>query len=92
MPGGSQLTQLKAALSNEGKMRQSAGKKRKRSERNDERMYNVNKNQESPQEMNPFSLKVTKVKHDIGGRKLKGIVGKPNISNQAGIEQVRGFL
>ncbi|KAL1917482.1 uncharacterized protein VTP21DRAFT_3875 [Calcarisporiella thermophila] len=34
--------------------------------------------------MNPFELKTTKVKHDILGRRIKGSVGKPGASKQAG--------
>ncbi len=39
--------------------------------------------------LNPFDLKVTRLKHDVGGRKVKGKEGKPALKNQAGIEQVR---
>ena len=41
------------------------------------------------QKMNPFDIKVTKVKHDVGGRKIIGTVGRPAQSKQAGMEQVR---
>jgi len=37
---------------------------------------------------NSFDVKVTKTKHDVGGRKVKGISGTPAQSKQAGIEQV----
>ena len=40
--------------------------------------------------LNPFDVKVTKLKHNVVGRKLKGITGKPARSKQAGIEQVCG--
>jgi nucleolar protein 14 len=40
--------------------------------------------------MNPFDVQVTKTKHDVGGRKIKGAVGRPAQSKQAGIQQVRG--
>lgn len=39
--------------------------------------------------LNPFDVKVTKLKHDVGGRRLKGITGCPAQSKQAGLEQVR---
>ena len=39
-------------------------------------------------QFNQFDVKVTKLKHDVGGRKLKGVVGKPTAAKQAGIEQV----
>ena len=41
------------------------------------------------QKMNPFDIKVTKVKHDVGGRRITGTVGRPAQSKQAGMEQVR---
>lgn len=88
MVGGSQLTQLKSALSDAGIARQSAGKKRKRGSAKDTEKDKKAQLQEIQQKLNPFLLKITKVKHDIGGRKLKGVIGKPVISNQAGIEQV----
>ena len=89
MAGGSQLTQLKAALSSTGITRQPTGKKRKRSSSKDsESEKRAQKLKELHQKFNPFSLKVTKVKKDIGGRKLKGVTGRPFVSNQAGIEQV----
>jgi len=28
------------------------------------------------------------VKHDVGGRNLKGVTGRPSASKQAGLEQV----
>lgn len=47
---------------------------------------------EIQQKMNPFDVKVTKVKHDVGGRKIAGTVGRPAQSKQAGIEQVSGNI
>jgi hypothetical protein len=41
------------------------------------------------EKLNAFDTKVTKLKHHVGGRKLKGVVGKPAQSKQHGIEQVR---
>jgi nucleolar protein 14 len=90
MVKGSQLTQLKSALSKAGVTgNQQNGKKRKRSgavEKDKDKK--AAKLQEIHQRLNPFDLKVTKLKHDIGGRKLKGTTGKPAQSKQAGIEQV----
>ena len=40
------------------------------------------------QKLNPFDVKVTKLKHDVGGRKIIGTTGRPAQSKQAGIEQV----
>lgn len=90
MAKGSQLSQLKAALSNAGLIGQKQSKKRKRgtlSEKDKEkRAANL---EEIHQRLNPFDVKVTKLKHEVGGRKLKGVTGKPAQSKQAGVEQVR---
>ena len=89
MAKGSQLTQLKTALTQARVT--SRSKKRKRSvapEREKERR--AAQLDEIQRRLNPFDVKVTKLKHDVVGRKLKGITGKPARSKQAGIEQVRG--
>lgn len=91
--GGSQLKQLKAAISNAGishhSQPSSNSKKRKRGgailEHREKRVAKLN---EIHEQFNQFDVKVTKLKHDVGGRKLKGVVGKPTASKQAGIEQV----
>ena len=92
MAKGSQLTQLKTALHSAGLTQQpQGGKKRKRAaptERDKEKK--AAKLNEIQQKLNPFDVKVTKVKHDVGGRKIAGVVGRPAQSKQAGIEQVRG--
>lgn len=89
MVKGSQLTQLKSALSSAGitGQPQSNGKKRKRTA-HDDKDKKTAKLTEIHQKLNPFDTKVTKLKHDVGGRKLKGLIGKPAQSKQAGIEQV----
>jgi nucleolar protein 14 len=91
MAKGSQLTQLKAALSKAGVTgSQKQGEKRKRlSVVEKDKDKKAEKLKEIHQRLNPFDVKVTKLKHDIGGRKLKGVIGKPAQSKQAGIEQVR---
>jgi hypothetical protein len=83
MAKGSQLTQLKSALSQAGAARQDNNntKKRKRSQPSA-------KLQEIHDRLNPFDVKVTKLKHDAGGRKIRGATGRPAQSKQAGIEQV----
>lgn len=89
MAKGSQLSQLKSALSQAGVTGQQNSKKRKRtvSQEKDKDKRAV-KLQAIQEKLNPFDVKVTKLKHDIGGRKLKGVVGRPAQSKQAGIEQV----
>ncbi|KAF8914317.1 nucleolar protein 14 [Gymnopilus junonius] len=93
MAKGSQLAQLKAALNQAGVTGQNHGKKRKRAapvEKDKEKK--AAKLQEIHQRLNPFDVKVTKLKHDVGGRRLKGITGKPSQSKQAGIEQRKKTL
>lgn len=92
MAKGSQLSQLKSALSQAGITGQngSSGKKRKRGSQSEaqDRDKKAAKLDAIQQRMNPFDLKVTKLKHDVGGRKIKGVVGKPAKSKQAGLDQV----
>lgn len=92
MAKGSQLSQLKSALAQAGvsKQNQSNGKKRKRSVLDEkEKERKAAKLRDIQQKMNPFDVKVTKLKHDVGGRKIAGTMGKPAQSKQAGIERVR---
>lgn len=91
MAKGSQLSQLKTALNKAGLSQQPQhGKKRKRSVLDDkEKERRASKLREIQQKMNPFDVKVTKLKHDVGGRKIAGLMGRPAQSKQAGIEQVR---
>lgn len=91
MAKGSQLSQLKSALAQAGISKASQhGKKRKRSGSVDQdKIKKAAKLQEIHQKLNPFDVKVTKLKHDIGGRKIKGTKGQPAHSKQAGIQQVR---
>jgi nucleolar protein 14 len=96
--GGSQLSQLKSALSQAGLSRQSQpkpggnnSKKRKRGEANvteADKQKKKAKLQAIHQKLNPFDVQVTKLKHDIPGQKVKGVKGRPGLSKQAGIEQV----
>ena len=91
MAKGSQLTQLKSALTQAGLNRQPpSGKKRKRAgaSKETDKDKKAQKLQEIHRKLNPFDVKVTKLKHDVGGRKIKGATGRPQESKQAGIEQV----
>ena len=91
MAKGSQLSQLKSALSQAGVTKHQPGNKRKRSKNEDvDKERRTAKLREIQQKMNPFDVQVAKVKHDVGGRKVKGSVGRPAQSRQAGIQQVRG--
>lgn len=90
MVKGSQLSQLKSALSQAGVTKSQPGSKRKRSKNEDvDKERTAAKLREIQQKMNPFDVQVTKMKHDVGGRKVKGAVGRPAQSKQAGIQQVR---
>ncbi|OBZ70498.1 putative nucleolar complex protein 14 [Grifola frondosa] len=94
MVKGSQLTQLKAALNQAGLSRQPQnGKKRKRTapdQRDKEKK--AAKLKEIQEKLNPFDVKVTKLKHDVGGRKIAGTMGRPAQSKQAGMEQRKKTL
>ncbi|KAJ3893454.1 nucleolar protein 14 [Lentinula edodes] len=95
MAKGSQLSQLKSALSHAGITGNNSqnGKKRKRSAPQEkEKEKRAAKLDEIQRKLNPFDLKVTKLKHDVGGRKLKGVTGKPAQSKTAGIEQRKKTL
>jgi nucleolar protein 14 len=92
MAKGSQLVQLKSALSQAGVIGQKPnGKKRKRTAAplEKDKQKAAAKLEEIHRKLNPFDEKVTKLKHNVGGRKLKGVTGKPARSKQAGLEQVR---
>lgn len=93
--GGSQLKQLKAAVNNSGVL-ESRGKKRKRGkqsgavlEHRDKRAEKLNAIQKK---FNVFDIKVEKLKHDVGGRKIKGTMGRPGVSKQVAIERVQPFV
>lgn len=90
MAKGSQLSQLKSALSQAGVTKPPQGNKRKRSKNEDvDRDKRAAKLREIQQKMNPFDIQVTKTKHDVGGRRIKGAIGRPAQSKQVGIQQVR---
>ncbi|KAJ7506600.1 nucleolar protein 14 [Mycena galericulata] len=94
MAKGSQLSQLKSALSQAGVTgQQQNGKKRKRTgSQEKDKEKRAAKLDEIHKKLNPFDVKVTKLKHEVGGRKLKGVTGKPSQSKQAGIEQRKKTL
>lgn len=88
MAKGSQLSQLKAALSQAGIRNQGTKRKRSAVPTKKDKAKNAAKLDEIHRKLNPFDVKVTRLKHDVGGRKIKGVVGKPAQSRTAGIEQV----
>ncbi|KZV76010.1 Nop14-like protein [Peniophora sp. CONT] len=94
MAKGSQLSQLKSALSNAGITKPPENKKKRKRAQNEEkeRAKRAERLKDIQSKLNPFDVKVTKLKHDVGGRKLKGITGKPAQSKQAGMEQRKKTL
>ncbi|KAK7033565.1 nucleolar complex protein 14 [Paramarasmius palmivorus] len=93
MAKGSQLAQLKSALTQAGVVGNKNNKKRKRAAPTEkDKEKRAAKLDEIHRKLNPFDTKVTKLKHDVGGRKLKGVTGKPAQSKMAGIEQRKKTL
>lgn len=89
----SQLAQLKAALSSAGLNRKTVSKKDRKGKKGGsqdvDRKKKVAKLNDIHSRFNKFDERETKVKHDVGGRKLKGVTGRPTATRQAGLEQVR---
>ncbi|KAG8747065.1 nucleolar complex protein 14 [Ceratobasidium sp. 414] len=96
MGKASQLSQLKSALNSAGLSRQSRPGAKKRKRGGDgtasEKAKKAAKLEAIQRRLNPFDDKVTRLKHDVGGRKLKGVVGRPGASKQAGLEQRKKTL
>lgn len=93
MAKGSQLLQLRTALSQAGITgNPSSSKKRKRVGTPLGKEKQAVHLEEISRRLNSFDVKVTKAKHDVGGRKVKGISGRPAQSKQAGIEQRKKTL
>ncbi|WWC90039.1 uncharacterized protein L201_004969 [Kwoniella dendrophila CBS 6074] len=93
----SQLSQLKAALSSAGLNNKNYSKKEKKAykkggARETDRAKKLDKLEEIRRNLNKFDERETKVKHDVGGRNLKGVTGRPSASKQAGLEQRRKSL
>ncbi|KAI0005125.1 Nop14-like protein [Russula compacta] len=85
MGKSSQLSQLKSAVSQAGPSRQHKTGRKRRYTQNEEK-DNSKRAARLREILNQFDVKVTKLKHDVGGRKLRGVSGKPAQSKQAGIE------
>ncbi|WVF72153.1 hypothetical protein IAT40_006965 [Kwoniella sp. CBS 6097] len=87
----SQLSQLKSALSSAGLNKKNHSKKEKKAfkkggARETDRAKKLDKLEEIRRNLNKFDERETKLKHDVGGRNLKGTVGRPSASKQAGLE------
>ncbi|EIW69706.1 hypothetical protein TREMEDRAFT_20830, partial [Tremella mesenterica DSM 1558] len=93
----SQLSQLKSALSTAGLNSNSRSKKDKKAGkksgvRDADRSKTFERLEEIRRGLNKFDVRETKLKHDVGGRNLKGVVGRPSASKQAGLEQRKKTL
>ncbi|KAH0840168.1 Nop14-like family-domain-containing protein [Lanmaoa asiatica] len=87
MGKGSQLSQLKSALSQAGVNRSNGKKKKSTPLTEHAKVKKAARLREIQQKLNPFDVKVTRLKHDVGGRKIKGTMGRPAQSKQAGMQQ-----
>ncbi|KAK7470165.1 nucleolar complex protein 14 [Stygiomarasmius scandens] len=95
MGKGSQLSQLKSSLNQAGitgNAHNSKKRKRAAPQEKKDKEKRAAKLEEIHKKLNPFDTKVTKLKHDVGGRKLKGVTGKPAQSKMAGLEQRKKTL
>ncbi|WVQ78276.1 hypothetical protein IAT38_000361 [Cryptococcus sp. DSM 104549] len=93
----SQLSQLKSALNSAGLNKKSHSKKEKKAfkkggARETDRAKKIDKLEEIRKSLNKFDERETRVKHDVGGRNLKGVTGRPSAAKQAGLEQRRKNL
>ncbi|CAG8819599.1 12139_t:CDS:1, partial [Gigaspora rosea] len=89
--GGSALKRLKSTLK-EAKVighgsRSSMSKKQKRKGRPNDKNDTKDKLEFLKNQINPFELRVTKTKHNVLGRKVKGTQGRPGLKRQIGIEK-----
>ncbi|CAO1624935.1 unnamed protein product [Parajaminaea phylloscopi] len=96
--GGSQLAQLKGSLKAAGvsdrRQQSASSKKRKRGNQASERDEAAARRAALAKigSENPFEQKVTKLKHDVLGRKVKGAVGHPALAKEGGLAQRRATL
>src|SRR5271154_5144163 len=90
--GSSALNRLKTTLKDVGligpKSRSNISKKQKIHPKYGNTEYKSKLNSLMKNQINPFELKVNKVKHDVIGKKIKGVQGKPGLKRQIGIEKV----
>lgn len=92
MAKGSQLSQLKSALSQAGINRPNGKKKKSTPLTEHAKVKSAAKLRAIQEKLNPFDVKVSRLKHDVGGRKVKGAVGRPAQSKGAGMQQVESSL
>lgn len=99
--GGSQLAQLKSTVKSSGindrRQQSNSAKKRKRGQASNERDEAAARREalariSSDTKFNPFEERVTKVKHEVLGKKVKGAVGRPALAKQGGLAQRNAML
>ncbi|KAI9142636.1 nucleolar protein 14 [Paraphysoderma sedebokerense] len=88
---GSALTRLKSTLKDAGVIGPKRQQLSKRVKKNKGLAKDVRKELNSKldsirKSVNPFEVKVTKQKHEVMGRKVKGAVGQPGIARQKSME------
>ncbi|KAI9168116.1 nucleolar complex protein 14 [Blastocladiella emersonii ATCC 22665] len=88
--GGSTLKRLKANLKSAGLIGAKAGKSKAAAKTAQPRQSALAQRADavlrSIRSNNPFEAKVTKTKHDVLGRKIKGAQGRPGLTRQRGLE------
>ncbi|PWN44710.1 Nop14-like protein [Ceraceosorus guamensis] len=104
MAKGSQLKQLKARLSSDGikdkRQNSAASRKRKSSSTSagavqkaaEEARRGALARIRSDATFNPFEERITKPKHEVLGRHLKGVTGRPGVSKSTALDQRRQKL
>ncbi|CAI2177220.1 4034_t:CDS:10 [Funneliformis geosporum] len=97
--GSSALKRLKTTLKDVGlvgqKSRSSISKKQKQKGNPvdaNKIEYKSKLNSLMKNQVNPFELKINRVKHDVLGKKIKGVQGRPGLKRQIGIEKRKKTL
>jgi nucleolar protein 14 len=94
--GGSQLSQLKSRLHNDGitdrRQMKASAKKRKRGQAGAEKDEMAERREKlskiaSSSAFNPFEEKVTKPKNAVLGRKIRGATGRPGVAKMGGLKE-----
>ncbi|CAG8556427.1 17304_t:CDS:10 [Acaulospora colombiana] len=95
--GGSALKRLKTSLKEAGIIGSTSRKNVSKRQKKKGNPKEVGKNDTKTKidhinKTNPFELKITKTKHDVLGRKVKGVQGRPGLKRQIGIEKRKKTL
>ncbi|CAG8505790.1 27862_t:CDS:10 [Racocetra persica] len=95
--GGSALKRLKSTLKEaevigHGSRSNMSKKQRRKGKPKDDKNDAKSKLGFLKNQLNPFELKITKTKHNVIGRKVKGTQGRPALKRQMGIEKRKQTL